>query len=281
MHTRSGPVVVGNVDKQETALTAAAHYARTCDVGLRVVHSVGPAPRADVDSSSPAPSTDHELAGQALMEGARTFLQDRAPDIEVAYVIATGPPAQALGREATTAGMVVVGADDVPWFERLFRSKVAGHLAMTAPCPVVVVPELERDHGTSVRTVLAIHGSDLSDGPIRFAMETVAAGGRQLFVLHTVPRGTFAADVELMRTHLSRALDAWRAEFPDVTVIETFPWGDASHLVKETAEAAGLVVVGRPADPGAHFSGPHPLTKHVLRHAQCPVAVVPSTYEGR
>jgi nucleotide-binding universal stress UspA family protein len=144
MNNVTKPVVVAIADKQPSALRFAADAARVRRAPLRVVHSTNvPLQVAElVAGELTTMPEEYQAVGRALVDDARQFLESLDPDLAVDYVLTPQAPIDALMEEASRALLLVVGADDVPWFERLLRTKIAGYLAKHAPCPVVVVPVL-------------------------------------------------------------------------------------------------------------------------------------------
>jgi nucleotide-binding universal stress UspA family protein len=145
------PLVVAGVDASAESL-AAAHYAVTAaelrggDVLL--VHSFPPPsarpPGTEAAFWAARTAAEKLLAAVAaqLVVPAQVTLYGRAePDDAVTVLEAS----------ARRAAMLVLGRDDVSWFERLFMgavtSQVVGHVA----CPVVVVPRSWRARHASPR----------------------------------------------------------------------------------------------------------------------------------
>jgi nucleotide-binding universal stress UspA family protein len=241
------PVVVGIGDKQPSALRFAVREARSSGSPLRVVHSVGmPAQAAEFYLGASVSMLDElRKDGQSVLDGARHHIEELDPTLAVEYVLTELAPLEALEREASRARVLVVGADDVPWFDRLLRTKIAGYLARNAPCPVVVVPELEFPSGPGGEVVLTLDGDTSATGPLRMAFQEADARDCLLHVLHATPPGTLRADADASR-----------------------------------ANVAEVVIVGRPHNHGMPLSLTRPLAMKILSTAQCPVAVVPADYQG-
>lgn len=273
-------VVVGVVDKQPSVLRFAAREARLAGARLQVVNAVGPA--VEVAAVYPELGILKSLrdGGQHVLDDARKLVTDELDVAEAEFILADGIPTEVLMQAAAGARMLVVGADDVPWYNRLIRTRVAGHLAMHARCPVVVVPEVEYPHFMEGDVVVTVDGATSADGPLRFAFEQADARCGVLHVLHAVPPATLPSDVADLRANMSEVLAGWREAFPDVAVMDAFAVGDPKDVVARATRGAELVVVGRPHGREMPFALLRPLATDVLRKANCPVAVVPADYRG-
>lgn len=282
MSTNAKPVVVAVGDKQPSALRVAVSEARSSGSPLRVVHSAGlPAQAAEFYVGVSASLLDDIRAeGQAILDDARHVIEELAPTLEVEYVMTEQAPLQALELEAARARVLVVGADDVSWVERLLRTKIAGYLAKHAPCPVIVVPETEFPSGPDGEVVLALDGDTSAAGPLRMAFEEADARDCLLHILHSTPPGTLVSDAEATRANVAEVLAGWRERFPDVMVLEAFPIDLAAQALTRATESAELVIIGRPHTHHIPLSLSRPVAMKVLAKAQCPVAVVPADYRG-
>lgn len=273
-------VVVGIVDKQQSVLRFAARQARLVGARLQIVNAAGPA----VETAAYYPELgilkSLRDAGQHVLDDARNFLNDELDISDAEFTLSDGIPTEVLKRTADGARMLVLGADDVPWYDRLIRTKVSGHAAMHARCPVVIVPEVAYPKSMEGDVVVTIDGDTSADGPLRFAFQQADARDGVLHVLHAVPPGTLPSDVADLRANMSEVLAGWREAFPDVAVMDAFAVGDPKEVVARATNGAELVVVGRPHGRAMPFAISRPLALDVLRTANCPVAVVPADYRG-
>ena len=270
-------VVVGIADKQPSALRFAIREAVAMNATLRVVHAAGipEEPFAGV-----AVRREIESAARAVLDDAKQFVDDEAPGLDAEFVLAETIPVGALNRAAEGARLLVLGADDVSWYERLLRTRVAGHLALHAPCPVVVVPEVAYPNGSDGDVVVALDGGTSAAGPLRFGFEQADIRGGVLHVVHAVPPATLAADAVEIRANVAEVLAGWREEFPGVSVNDVVSIGDPRDVITRATATARLLIVGRPQNHTLPFALTRPLAMTVLRRANCPLAVVPSEYQG-
>lgn len=273
-------VVVGIVDKQPSVLRFAAREARLAGAHLQIVNATGPA----VETAALYPELgilkSLRDVGQHVLDDVRKFLNDELDISDAEFILSDGIPTEVLKKAAVGARMLVLGADDVPWYDRLIRTRVSGHVAMHARCPVVIVPEVAYPKSMEGDVVVTIDGDTSADGPLRFAFEQADARNGVLHVLHAVPPGTLPSDVADLRANMSEVLAGWREAFPDVAVMDAFAVGDAKEVVARATNGAELVVVGRPHGRAMPFAISRPLALDVLRTANCPVAVVPADYRG-
>lgn len=274
------PVVVAIADKQPSALRFAVREARLSGTRLRVIHSVGiPAQAAGYYASLDSTMLEElRTAGQDTLDDARRYIEQQDSTLETEYILSAQAPLEALVREAEAAHVLIVGADDVSWLDRLLRTNVAGYLARHAPCPVIIVPERELPMAADGQVVVTVDGNTSAAGPLRLAFDEASARGSLLQVLHAIPPGTLAADAEAARASVAEVLAGWREEYPDVMVLEHYVVDDPAEAVVSVSERAELVVVGRPRNHTIPLSVSRPLAVKVLSQSNCPVAVVPVDY---
>ena len=74
---------------------------------------------------------------------------------------------------------------------------------------------------------------------------------------------------------LSAVLETWRGKFPDVEVTETLVEGRAGTHLVHASTGAGLLVLGRRVHDSPLGPRTGPVAHTVIRHASCPVAIVP------
>ncbi|MDR7086046.1 nucleotide-binding universal stress UspA family protein [Aeromicrobium panaciterrae] len=279
MNTEIKPVVVGIVDKQPSALAVAIRQASATESPLWVVHSVGvPAQSAEFYAGYEV-IEDLRRSGQVVLDEARDYIVREAPGLTVDYILSTDEPVRAIDHSSTEARLIVLGSDDVPWYERLMRTKVSGHLALHARCPVIVVPEHAGSDTYSGDIVVTLAGDTAADGPMLFALEQASAHHASLHVLHAIEPGTAPDEADRERAKITEILAAWRVKFPDVTIFEVYGRETPEDAVLRATESASLVIVGRPHHP-TPLSLSRPFASDILKRTHCPVAVVAESYQG-
>lgn len=274
MESNSKPVVVGVGDKQPTAIRFALREAHRRAVEVRVVHSAGVPIELAAGHVTAEFVDDLREAGQKVLDHARHFIEQEVTPVRVAYELTTAPPIAALEAQAREASVVVVGADDIRWPDRLFGGAVASHVALHASCPVIVVPERAYPTPLSGGVVIALDGETAASGPLQFAFEQARANGHVLHVLHAIEPGTSPTDCEAIRANIGEVLAGWSDAYPDVRVMQNFPIEEVEEACRRATEYAELVVVGRPHGHTLPFTIARPLAAGVIKHAHCPVAVV-------
>ncbi len=151
-------VVVGVSDKQPQALEFGLAEAARTNAELVVVHAAGmPVGAYDAYSGVTAIGALRQ-AGELVLQASRDLVTGLMPTVPVHYVLSSMTPASALEHEARGARLIVVGADDVDWFDRMLGGAVADHLVRRSSVPVAVIPEQDpppSGHGV----VVAIDGS--------------------------------------------------------------------------------------------------------------------------
>jgi len=284
-HKANMPVVVGVADKQPTALRFALREAHRRGTGLKVVHSTGLPIQASASYAGAVAGVEifEELrgAGQQVLDDARHFVEQEVTPVPVTYSLSMMAPIDALESEAAEASSMVIGADDVSWPDRLLGGAIASHIALHAACPVVVVPERAYPTSLTGGVVIALDGDTLAPGPLQFAFEQAAVRGNALHVMHAIPPATTRPDAEAIRANIGEVLAGWSTSYPSVRVLLSFPIDEPDDACIRATERSELVIVGRPHRHGLPFVLARPLAAEVLKHARCPVAVVPENYRGQ
>lgn len=140
-------VVVVGVDGSPGAVAAlrwAADEARLRDATLRLVTAWSFSPFALLPGASP-PSSEAELVDRARhVQAGAVEAAGNTDALDVEKLVEDGPPVECLVAEAKDADLLVVGARGLGGFERLLLGSVSQQLAHHAPCPVVIVRDLQR-----------------------------------------------------------------------------------------------------------------------------------------
>jgi nucleotide-binding universal stress UspA family protein len=278
MHTHHFPVLVGIADKQPDAVIYAIAEAERLKRPLRVVHCwVLPTPAAAMYVGSRTLG-EMRVDGQVVLDDARAIVDELGGGLEAEYLMGEGSPLDVLAEQAKQAAVLVLGSDDVPWYDRLLGGEISGYLARMAACPVVVVPERNAP-GTGVGgVVVTIDGDTSAEGPLRYAFEQADARHEALHVLHAAPGATLRTDFQNHHANVAEIIAGWQEIYPDVEILRSTTDGaPVDECIEATAEAS-LVVIGRHHGHSTPFPQVRPIAMTVLRKAQCPVAVVPLDY---
>jgi nucleotide-binding universal stress UspA family protein len=177
-------------------------------------------------------------------------------------------------------------------------------LAAHTRCPVVVVPpygtdshldearrraaalidEQERPAAAIGQVVVGVDQSPECDDAIGFAFEQAQARAVELTALHAwwmEPSVMSAGMVESWgdaieedRLVVDEALAPWRSRYPDVKVHRVVARTPVEHALRAAASGAELLVVGSRGRGGFASLLLGSVSRSVLQHATCPVAVV-------
>lgn len=231
---------------------------------------------------------------QALLEVGRSVLADAAErmgpllrgEVPLSTELLVGPVAATIAHRGETRDLVVLERRAPQHLERLLTMSVSTRVAAHTTAPVVVVPQgwvpaaadlpvtvgIDRpsDPLGQVETAAsyaALHGRDIT---VLFAIWLAEPYQDVVFVNHTRRQWTHEADSEL-RLALEKLDD------PGVPVTRKVLWArPADALVAASRRSAALVLSRRPhrSRHGVHLG---PVTRTVLRHAECPVLVFDRT----
>jgi nucleotide-binding universal stress UspA family protein len=284
-------IVVGvdSSDDAGAALAWAATEARQRDATLLVVHAYW-VPLAYVHDDAVVASIDPELHEQAGQELER-ILEASAPLLTGLHVVRRLHPrvaAQALIDEAAAADLLVVGRRGAGGFKGLLLGSTAEHCARHAQGPVVVVPApLGEPRG---RVVVGVDGSNVAERALAWAGDRAEARGATLEVVSVYETydapgpygGEFmriaspASEQRFRQRAEQRVADALAAvELPPGLDVEVeVSDGHPVEVLLARARRADLVVTGSRGLGGVSGLLLGSVSRQLLHHAECPVAVV-------
>ncbi|MEO3860343.1 universal stress protein [Acrocarpospora sp. B8E8] len=231
---------------------------------------------------------DHNLGDQLTRSAARILDQAeqtanaRRPGMAVTTEVIEGRPAEVLRELAAGAAELVVGTRGMGGFARALLGSVSTHVAGHAPGPVVVVHRLPET--TRGEVVVGVDDSPACEPALAYAFEQARLRGSAVRALHAwqLPVHAFAPEISYDMDEIRTAqhavvaglLDRWREEYPDVKVIEDV---HSAHPVEALVDASGgadLLVVGSHGRGALGSVVLGSVSRGVLHHAKCPVAVV-------
>ncbi|WP_432861607.1 universal stress protein [Microbispora rosea] len=279
----SDPVVVGT-DGSAGATRAvewAAGHAVLQGLPLRVVHAVD---RLPYDGPRyPIPDSYDRLApsGRQLLDHAERVARDRGPGLDVTTELAEGRPGRVLRDQAARASEVVLGSHGAGGFPGMLLGSVGNQVAGHVAVPVVVVrPEPPE---AAAEIVAGFDCSEASGPALAYAFEEARLRGHRVRVVCAweppVPYGpVIGTDLDGMRRaaedYARGELQPWRSGYPDVKAeLDMVRAHPVSALIEASSRAVLLVVGshGRNAFTAAVLGS---VSRAVLAHARCPVAVV-------
>lgn len=277
----SPPRVIVGIDGSVTsfgALDVAAAEARLRTANLEVITCAG-----DPDEAGP------------VLRAAAARVARRHPGVSVTADPAVGDPADVLAERGRGASLTVVGSRDTGGIGGLLLHSVSQRLAARTLGPLLVVrgvhalPAWRRNR---VGGLLLALESDADTDAALFAFEEAALHGTRLDVLHAwtyrqAPLGMAGCrpgPVHASIEHQARARAALigglvaplRQSSPHLAVnTRTARSTPCRALIAATAEA-DMVVIGTHPWRGMTGPEPGPVALALLRHAHCPVAIVPA-----
>lgn len=274
----------------ERALRFAALDAESRGAELVVVHA-----RRFTPTPAPAlfptagPHRRHTAVDVA--ETGAEHVRARFPGVKVVHRCGTGSAPRVLTDAARGADLLVVGNRGLGGFSGLLLGSVSARVLGGARGPVAVVHE--RGHARRGLVVAAVDVDSPCGAVLGFAADAASAHRADLAVVHAWERPWlpddvwFMAEVDLV---LARAL-ADREDrlaalartaatgHPGLPVAHRIVTGTAGYVLVRESRGADLVVAGARRHGGHGGARPGlrigPVTAELVRHAECPVAVVP------
>jgi nucleotide-binding universal stress UspA family protein len=231
------------------------------------------------------PAVRHEACrfGQRVVDRALARVRRQAGAVPAVGLVAEGNPAAELLRVAAGAEQVVLGSRGAGGFEKLVLGSVGAEVAAHAPCPVVVI----RGEGWDRReVVVGVDASQRSDRALEYAFGYAGRHGMTVHAVHaghehTAPLSPVSARSAVPqeeggagRELLADAVTPWALKYPRVRIETAVVDGSAAWTLTQASRGAALVVVGSRGHGG--FAGLllGSVSQALLRHADCPVAVV-------
>ncbi|MEV4476584.1 universal stress protein [Nonomuraea sp. NPDC049504] len=277
-------IVVG-VDGSVIARAAvewAANDAFRMRVPLRIVHAVDRTPYQI--HKFPTPWLPDALAGegQRILREAAALARERQPSIEVTTQDVEGLPAAVLREQDKEATEIVVGCRGRGGFAGALLGSVSVHVAGQARCPVVVVRGDHRPVRGEV--VVGVDDSPECEPALAYAFEQARLRGATLRVLHAwqLPVHAFAPEAaydldevrEAQHRLVSDRVRVFASDYPEVKVVEEAPSAHPVDALTTASGQADLLVVGSHGRGGLGSALLGSVSRGVLHHARCPVAVV-------
>ena len=285
-----GSIVVGvdGSDASERAVLWAADQAKLEHRPVVLVQSCSPTAAAawmGAPAFDPAPMLEaREDSGRAQLEAAATVVHARSPSAEVYRVFDRRDPRDTLLGLSADAALVVVGSRGRGPMASLLLGSVSLAVSQHASCPVVVVRR-NHDHAHS-GVVVGSDGTVRSDAAVGYAFRQAELRSLPLTIVHAFwseqdegypssARDYSRADLEDMRLLLAESVAGPRADHPDVEVTLHVERGIPDSVLLRACRDADLVVVGTHPTNALYDLLAGEVSRSVLGHARCPVAVVP------
>ncbi len=228
---------------------------------------------------------DAHRFGQKALDRALVRIRQQAPGLAVTGRVADGNPAAELLRQGAESEQIVLGSRGIGGFEKVVLGSVGAEVAAHGTGPVIVVrgQQAERD-----QVVVGVDASERSDRALEYAFAYATRHGATVQAVHAIhqhgtplpmppvpgrPR-TSPDDRRAARELLADSVAAWTLKYPTVQVELTVVDSAAAWAIIDASKGAALVVVGSRGHGG--FTGLllGSVSQALLRHADCPVAVV-------
>ena len=289
-------VVVG-VEGNEgyTALDWAAREAVALSATLTVLHAYSPEVSFPWGYDYAVPPGDlQQLADQAsgsaagVLADAASYLREQHPELTVSTTLATGSAAANLVLASQVCSVLVVGKRaSHHWPQSLGSVSLA--VAAHATCPVVVIPvaagqDVAASQDRTQQVVVGVESSPECADAIGFAFAHASSHGVGLTAVHcwwvdlsVLPPAMIAhwSDIDANeQAAVDAAIAPWAALYPKVTVTSVMAAPEPATALCAAAEGAELLVVGSRGRGGFVSLLLGSVSRKVLHHATCPVAVV-------
>jgi nucleotide-binding universal stress UspA family protein len=286
--TEISRTVVAGVDGSDHALQAvrwAAVEAARRRAPLRLVSAYA---RPERDPNGGPLLGEHyrrllHIPAREYLTAAAQAVKVLSPALEIEQVATQGFPAPVLQAESVRAAVLVLGDRGAGGLARLTAGSVAVHVATHAECPVVVVRE-PGPAASDMPVVLGVDGSsaEAAEASVAFAFDAAARRQVPLVAVHAwrdlmIDPGLEAAlDLDAVDEHdiLAERLAGWAEKYPEVPVQSRVVRGRAARALVDASARAQLVVVGSRGRSGLAGILLGSVSRAVLLHAHCPVAVV-------
>ncbi|MER7008187.1 universal stress protein [Dactylosporangium sp. NPDC000555] len=285
-------VVVGVDGSPESleALTWAACDASRRHRPLHVVHAFQlPTVYGPFPPPVPSPYDDEtRAAAERMLAGSVARARTLAPGLEVTSDMPMRQPASALLAAAEHADTVVVGSRGLGGFAGLLLGSVSIAVSAHATCPVVVTHHGGGRPATGAgRILVGVDAAHDAERALRFAFEQASARRTGLTAVSAHVWSRFAARSRIHapghdpgdlyedeRRALAESTSGWSDRYPDVDIQRAVLTGAPAAVLTELSAGAQLLVVGSRGHGG--FTGLllGSVSRAVVRHAECPVAVV-------
>jgi nucleotide-binding universal stress UspA family protein len=227
-----------------------------------------------------------EDSGRAQLEEAAQAVHTFDAGLQVYRVFERRDPRDALLDLSKHAAVIVVGSRGRGPMASLLLGSVSLAVSQHASCPVVVVRgEPAEAHGG---IVVGADGTARSDAAVGYAFRQASLRSLPLTVVHAFwseqdegypseARSYEEADLEDMRLLLAESIAGPEADYPEVKVTLHVERGIPDVVVRHACETADLVVVGTHPANALYDLIAGEVSRSVLGHAHCPVAVVPDS----
>lgn len=275
-------VTVG-VDGSPPSLAAvewAADDAARRGAMLRIVHVIDRYPYRLVDAAG-LDDQFADLAGRIMTEAEKTA-RDRSPGLGMRLESAEGRPADVLRTMADESAALVLGSRGMARTAGSILGSVSMQLAGYATGPVVIVRDRPRRRVGEV--VIGLDEAADCQNPISYAFEHASRHNAGIRALHAwvLPSHGYAPEITVdvdavragQRAVAAHQLARHRTRYPALPVLDDLRTAHPVEALVDASREADLVVVGSHGRGRAGSTVMGSVSRRLLRHARCPIAVV-------
>jgi nucleotide-binding universal stress UspA family protein len=282
----TGAVIVGVDGSKHSrrALDTAGEVATRQRRPLHLLHCYEPYPSAmgPVLPSADVTTTLRSLAEEVVRD-ARAQVADSRPDLTVTCSLSTHDAREKLTAISHLGSLLVVGSRGLGAMRSLLLGSVSLWVSHHSACPVLVVrPE---PGSTEAGITVGSDASSRSLAAIEFAFAQASEQQAPLTVVHCVPPSPFSEgdevpldedrdDLPRHRLGLAESIAGLREKYVDVAVDLVLERGPAATYLVEASRRSRMLVVGAHRRSAWDLLGGS-VSRTVIEHAHCPVAVVP------
>lgn len=224
-----------------------------------------------------------------------TSALDESPDDRVGVLdheaeLLVGPPARTLVDAAADSRMLVVGRRGMGTFKRLLIGSTSEAVVSRTAVPVVVVPDHWKPSDHAGPVLAALDDGDDHAAVMEFAIEAARERGLPVRIVHVwdLPAmyswdamnvaGVSSEWSENAEHHFENVVAEWHRKYPEVPIEADVRRGHPVDGVVHVAEEsdAQLLVVGAHHHTRIASMLLGTVTRGVLHHCTCPLAVVPA-----
>ncbi|MCZ4517934.1 universal stress protein [Rhodococcus ruber] len=274
-HT-TGPVVVG-IDGSTAALDAvrfAVREARGRGTSVRLVHVIQP--HLQRETVYGAPDVDGDYA-RIVLDRAAIVAKTSDPTVIVEAIVLQGRPETVMLSEAASACLTVLGTTTENHLAAWVLGSVVHTVVECSARPVAIVRTFDSERAGAVVAALGDVEVSATDVVVAQAFQEAAMRGASVLAVHAEAITSIlvsAISGPLDHLHPESAMDVrlepFGADYPSVRVASVYAEADSGSELIAVSDTAQLLVLGHERDrvPGSTLTT-------VLRHAECPVLVVP------
>ncbi|WP_432877289.1 universal stress protein [Kribbella sp. CA-245084] len=229
-------------------------------------------------------------AAMELVNEVQKHLDESSSILDHGADLMVGPPARTLAEAAADSEMLVVGRRGMGVFKRLLIGSTSEAVTTHATVPVVIVPEHWKPSDHAGPVLVALDDADDQTAVMEFAIAAATERRLPVRMLHVwdIPAvfswdamntaGVSSEWAENAKRHFDNVAVDWHRKHPELTIQVDVRRGHVVDGVVTAAEQsdAQLLVVGTHHHTRLASFLLGSVTRGVLHHATCPLAVVPA-----